>query len=150
VLEEILEHMLNDLRQFYKKENHNLVYLIINQSEMDSVMNSPAFEISNTSNQIILSNFLGIFNRFFRSNASLRLQKDFSVYFCVLSAAHVNDPTNKRGDIARKHFSERQRQKLGCASESETEIISRSGYFEIPLGYPFKNLSKFAPSTGGP
>jgi hypothetical protein len=58
-----------------------------------------------------------------------------------LSAAPVNDPTNKRGDIARKHFSERQRHKFGCASESETEIIFRSGCFEISLGYP---RNKFA------
>jgi hypothetical protein len=73
VLEESLEHMLNNLRQFYKKEDHNLVYLTINHSEMVSAMNSPAFEISNTSNQIILSHVLSMFNRFIRSIASLRL-----------------------------------------------------------------------------
>jgi hypothetical protein len=61
ILEEGLEHMLNNLRQFFKKEDHNLVYLTIYQSEMDSTMNSPAFEISNTSNQIIYPMFLALY-----------------------------------------------------------------------------------------
>ena len=81
VLEKSLEFMLNNLRHFYKPEDRNLVYLTIHQSEMESAMNSGAFELATTSNDIILSHVLGMFNRFIRSNASLRLEKDFSVYF---------------------------------------------------------------------
>ena len=104
VLEKSLEFMLNNLRHFYKPEDQNLVYLTIHQSEMESAMNSGAFELATTSNDIILSHVLGMFNRFIRSNASLRLEKDFSVYFRVLSAPHVNDFSNRRGVIIRQNF----------------------------------------------
>ena len=134
VLEKSLEFMLNNLRNFYKPEDQNLVYLTIHQSEMESAMNSGAFELATTSNDIILSHVLGMFNRFIRSNASLRLEKDFSVYFRVLSAPHVNDSSNRRGEIIRQKFCDKQKHKFGCASEEGPS--KRPGCFEIPLGYP--------------
>lgn len=133
VLEKSLEYMLDNLRMYYKPENKNLVYLTIHQSEMDSAMNSGAFEISSTTNAIILSHVLGMFNRFIRSNASLRLEKDFSVYFRVLSAAHVNDPLNRRGAIIREKFNKKQNYKFGCTVESS--VIKRKGCLEVPIGY---------------
>ena len=136
VLETSLEQMLDNLRTFYKAEDQNLVYITIHQSEMDSAMNSSAFEISTTSNDIILSHVLGMFNRFIRSNASLRLEKDFSVYFRVLSKAHVNDPSNRRGAIVREKFCKNKKHKFGCASE--TGSCKRAGCFEIPIGYAQK------------
>ena len=136
VLETSLEQMLDNLRTFYKAEDQNLVYITIHQSEMESAMNSSAFEISTTSNHIILSHVLGMFNRFIRSNASLRLEKDFSVYFRVLSRAHVNDPSNRRGAIIREKFCKNKKHKFGCASDSGP--CKRSGCFEIPIGYPQK------------
>ena len=66
VLETSLEQMLDNLRTFYKAEDQNLVYITIHQSEMESAMNSSAFEISTTSNHIILSHVLGMFNRIFQ------------------------------------------------------------------------------------
>ena len=134
VLEKSLEFMLNNLRNFYKPEDQNLVYLTIHQSEMESAMNSGAFELATTSNDIILSHVLGMFNRFICSNASLRLEKDFSVYFRVLSAPHVNDSSNRRGEIIRQKFCDKQKHKFGCASEEGPS--KRTGCFEIPLGYP--------------
>ena len=73
--------MLTNMREYYNKEDRNLVYITIFQSDMDSAINSSAFEFGNTNNDIILSHVLGMFNRFIRSNASLRLEKDFSVFF---------------------------------------------------------------------
>ena len=136
VLEKSLEQMLDNLRTFYKAEDQNLVYITIHQSEMDSAMNSAAFEISNTSNDIILSHVLGMFNRFIRSNASLRLEKDFSVYFRVLSRAHVNDSSNRRGAIVREKFCKNKKHKFGCASDNGS--CKRKGCFEIPIGYSQK------------
>ena len=130
ILEKSLEVMLDNLRKYYKPEDKNLVYCTIHQSEMDSAMNSGAFEISTTSNDVILSHVLGMFNRFIRSNASLRLEKDFSVYFRVLSAAHVNDPSNRRGAIVREKF---KNHKFGCAFEHLQ--TKRKGCLEVPLGY---------------
>ena len=133
VLEKSLEFMLDNLRLYYKPEDKNLVYLTLHQSEMDSAMNSGAFEISTTSNAVILSHVLGMFNRFIRSNASLRLEKDFSVYFRVLSAAHVNDASNRRGAIIREKFNKKQNYKFGCSEESS--VIKRKGCLEVPIGY---------------
>lgn len=133
ILEKSLEFMLDNLRLYYKPEDKNLVYLTLHQSEMDSAMNSGAFEISTTSNAVILSHVLGMFNRFIRSNASLRLEKDFSVYFRVLSAAHVNDASNRRGAIIREKFNKKQNYKFGCSEESS--VIKRKGCLEVPIGY---------------
>lgn len=139
VLEKSLEYMLNNLRQFYKEEDKNLVYLTIFQNDMDSAINSGAFEISSTNNNVILSHVLGMFNRFIRSNASVRLEKDFSVYFRVLSAAHVNHASNRRGAIIRDKFCDKNKT-YGCPFDDS--CTKRTGCDEIPIGY-FQNKLAF-------
>ena len=105
---------------------------------MDSGINSGAFEILTTNNNIILSHILGMFNRFIRSNASVRLEKDFSVYFRVLSAAHVNHASNRRGAVIRDKFCEKNKT-YGCPNNS---YVKRTGCDEIPIGY-FQNQLAF-------
>jgi hypothetical protein len=115
--------MLIDLKKYYNPDETNLVYLTIHQPGMVNALNSGAFSLQNDSTKKILSFALNLFNSFVNSQAEVRLNEGFQVYFKVLSYAHFQDPSNRRKTYTRT---------LGC----KTDDFKMSGCVEIPDGFP--------------
>jgi len=67
---------------------------------MQSAINSGAIELHHGSVAEILDYTISMFNRFLQSNAELRLDESFQIYFKVLSLPHVKYPHNRRGPTA--------------------------------------------------
>lgn len=111
----------------------------LNLSFFYSALNGGAFELQNDDMSKMVDYALTMLARFLNSNAELRLDESFTVYFKVLSVAHVNYPYHRR----------KQRPVLGCRSSRATinsmgKAIKRPGCLDFPDGYPsqptaFKN-----------
>jgi len=87
---------------------------------MQSAINSGAIELHKESINEIVDYTLAMFNRFLQSNAELRLEDSFKIYFKVLSLDHVTYPHHRRGPTA----------VLGCKKEQTIP-----GTLDCALGY---------------
>ncbi len=116
--------MLEDLKKYYNPEETNLVYLTIHQPGMINALNSGAFSLQGDSTKKILSFALNLFNSFVNSQAEVRLNEGFQVYFKVLSYAHYQDPNHRRKTQPART--------LGC----KTDSFQMSGCVEVPDGFP--------------
>ena len=116
--------MLEDLKKYYSPTETNLVYLTIHQPGMVNALNSGAFSLQGDSTNKILSFALNLFNSFVNSQAEVRLNEGFQVYFKVLSYAHVQDPNNRRKTPNART--------LGC----KTDNLEMNGCLEIDDGFP--------------
>ena len=104
VIESIFKFMLDHLRNFYKAEDRNLVYMTVFQKrDMATAMNSPAFELQSTTTDEITHHLMTMFNRFVNSNKEIRLDSEsFTIHFDVLSMDHVNSTFHRRGKQKKK------------------------------------------------
>ena len=124
ILQDVLQHMLEDLKKYYNPEETNLVYLTIHQPGMVNALNSGAFSLQHDTTDKILSFALNLFNSFVNSQAEVKLNEGFQVYFKVLSYAHYQDPNHRRKtQLART---------LGC----KTDDFNMTGCVEVPDGFP--------------
>jgi len=74
--------------------------MTIHSSGMQSAINSGAIELHKEPLNDIANYTLSMFNRFLQSNAELRLEDSFKIYFKVLSLEHVNYQNHRRGPLA--------------------------------------------------
>jgi len=107
ILEKVFKFILNNLRSYFKEEDHNVVYLDIFQSPMINALNSGGFLLSDDSNEIV-DRILGILYQFLNSdqNMDLELNDTFKVYINVLSVDHVNfqNKSKRNNKNYRKHY----------------------------------------------
>ena len=89
ILETAMSEMLTDLKQHFDAKETTLVYITMIQSGMLNALRSGAFDLHQSDNSSILHFVLNMFNRFINSNASLRLNSGFRVYFKTFSYNHV-------------------------------------------------------------
>lgn len=75
------------------------MYVTIHQQDMQSSINSGGFELQANEPQKMVNYALNMLNRFLNSNASLRLDNSFCIYFKVLSVQHVNYAFHRRGPL---------------------------------------------------
>ena len=124
VIESIFKFMLDHLRNFYKAEDHNLVYMtIVQKRDMSTSMNSPAFELQSTSTEDITHHLMTMFNRFVNSNEEIRLDcESFTIHFDVLSMDHVNSSFRQR-------VKQKKRNTYGCRKIS-SPFKTRPGEIE--------------------
>jgi len=87
---------------------------------MVSSINSGAIEMHKDSVSDILNYTMAMFNRFLQSNAELRLEDSFQIYFKVLSLDHVKYPNHRRGPNAI----------LGCKTDTTVP-----GTLDFEIGY---------------
>jgi len=73
--------------------------MTINSKEMQSSINSGAIELHRDSVEDIVNHTISMFSRFLQSNAELRLENSFQIYFKVLSLGHVQYPHHRRGPV---------------------------------------------------
>ena len=116
--------MLEDLKKYYNPSETNLIYLTIHQPGMVNALNSGAFSLQSDSTKKILSFALNLFNSFVNSQAEVRLNEGFQVYFKVLSYAHYQDPNHRRKTQPVRT--------LGC----KTDNFEISGCAELSDGFP--------------
>ena len=116
--------MLEDLKKYYNPEETNLVYLTIHQPGMLNALNSGAFSLQSDTTDKILSFALNLFNSFVNSQAEVRLNDGFQVYFKVLSYAHYLDPNHRRKTQPART--------LGC----KTDNFKMYGCAEVSDGFP--------------
>jgi len=67
---------------------------------MQSSINSGAIELHQETVKDVMNYTISMFNRFLRSNAEIRLEDSFKMYFKVLSLKHVKYPHHRRGPNA--------------------------------------------------
>lgn len=99
VLREAFEFMIKSLKNFYHANDRNIMYMTIYQNSMQSALNSGGFELHGNQPQNMVNYALNMLNRFLNSNATLKLDDSFCVYFKVLSVQHVNYTFHRRGPL---------------------------------------------------
>jgi hypothetical protein len=99
VLRNAFEFMINSLKNFYQENDRNIMYMTIYQDSMQSALNSGGFELHGNQPQNMVNYALNMLNRFLNSNATLKLDDSFCVYFKVLSVQHVNYAFHRRGPL---------------------------------------------------
>lgn len=124
ILANVLSHMIKDLQKYYDPKETNLVLLTIYQPGMTSALNSGAFSLQEESSKTILSYALNLFNRFVNSNADVKLNQGFKVYFKVLSYNHYLWPKTRVKPV-------RPKKTFGCKSDD----FRIKGCVDIPLGF---------------
>ena len=96
LLEKSFQFMINNLKNYYKQDETNLVYLTICQQSFENEIRSGAFELQAHEMETMVNYAMNMFNRFVNSHETMRLDKSFEVYFKILSTEHVNYPKNRR------------------------------------------------------
>jgi len=99
VLRAAFEFMIKSLKSFYNETDRNIIYMTIYQNSMQSALNSGGFELQSNQSQNMVNYALNMLNRFLNSNATLKLDNSFCVYFKVLSVQHVNHVHHRRGPL---------------------------------------------------
>jgi hypothetical protein len=94
VLQEGFNYILNNLRQFYDKNHHNIAYMTFYQEPMINGLNTGAFDIQENGSEMI-ERLLKMLNQFLISNQTLQVNKTFKVYVKVLSIDHMNFKKNQ-------------------------------------------------------
>ena len=98
ILDTVLSHILNEMRQFYQsstKEETNVVYITIKQPNMVSAIRSEGMNLKSPS-EAIVKHVLSSFYIFSQSQDNLRLEKEFNIYFKVLSHENVATGSKRR------------------------------------------------------
>ena len=109
ILEKVFKFILNNLREKFRSEDHNVVYLDLFQSPMINALNSGGFLLSDNSNEIV-DRILGILYQFLNSdqNLDLELNDTFKVYINVFSVDHVTyqkrTQRNPQRNRRKKHY----------------------------------------------
>lgn len=99
VLRQAFEFMIKSLKNFYPEDERNIMYMTIYQNSMQSALNSGGFELHGNQPQNMVNYALNMLNRFLNSNATIKLDDSFCVYFKVLSVQHVNYAFHRRGPL---------------------------------------------------
>ena len=99
VLRKAFEFMIKSLKNFYPEDERNIMYMTIYQNSMQSALNSGGFELHGNQPQNMVNYALNMLNRFLNSNATIKLDDSFCVYFKVLSVQHVNYAFHRRGPL---------------------------------------------------
>lgn len=128
ILDSILSHILNEMKQFYKKEETNVIYITIKQPTMTSPIRSQGMNL-NSPSEAIVKHILSTFYIFSNSEDTLRLDKGFNIYFKVLSHSNVI-----LGSKRRKAY---LNSKLGC---NETYFITGCIQIKESVQAQFENL----------
>lgn len=110
ILRIAFEFMIKTLKNFYSEEDKNIMYMTIYQDSMQSALNSGGFELHGNQPENMVNYSLNMLNRFLNSNATMKLDNSFCVYFKVLSVQHVNYAYHRRGPLMI----------VGCEGQSNT------------------------------
>jgi hypothetical protein len=110
ILRKAFEFMIKSLQKFYHANDKNIMYMTIYQDSMQSALNSGGFELHGNQPENMVNYSLNMLNRFLNSNATLKLDNSFCVYFKVLSVQHVNYAFHRRGPLMI----------VGCEGQSNT------------------------------
>lgn len=110
ILRKAFDFMIKSLKSFYPADDKNIMYMTIYQDSMQSALNSGGFELHGNQPENMVNYSLNMLNRFLNSNATLKLDNSFCVYFKVLSVQHVNYAFHRRGPLMI----------VGCDGQSNT------------------------------
>lgn len=132
ILEKAFFSVLENLKNFYKKEEENIIYMTLTQENLFNPFRTSPYLLQGNDTKQMVDHLMVNFNRFVNSNQSLPLlEKSFAVYFKVLSNAHVNHPNHRRKRVP-------IRATVGGASSN---IFLPGGVISIPKSYPdHKNI----------
>ena len=84
-------HILDEIKQFYNPEEHNIAYLTLHQKPMNSGLCTGSFDLqSPDSAGEITDRVLSMLAQYLLSNQSLALNDTFQVYLKILSMDHMD------------------------------------------------------------
>lgn len=83
-------HILDEIKSFYKPDDHNIAYLTLIQKPMVSALNTGSFDLQDPEAAAdITDRILSMLSQYLLSNQSLVLNETFEVYIKVLSIHHM-------------------------------------------------------------
>ena len=88
-------HILTNIKSFYKTEDHNIAFLTLYQEPMINGLNTGGFDIQESSIDMV-ERVLKMLEQFLVSNQSLRLNDTFKVYLKILSIEHLKFKANSK------------------------------------------------------
>ena len=121
---------MNNLKTYYDNnpEDENLIYVTINQSNMDGALRSGSYRLQTVDTARMVSDLLVMFERYLQSDRSVQLDSSFTVFFKVLSFEHIQYPKHRRKfePIGKR----RKIQAVGCR---ETKFdLGTQGLLDVP------------------
>lgn len=109
ILDKTLNKILEEMKNAYKSDETNVVYITIKQDKMVSAIRSQGVELKSPS-QAITKHVLSAFHIFAQSADTLRLDRSFNIYFKILSHDNVMAGSRRR----KRHLATR----LGDSNET--------------------------------
>ena len=135
-LEVGFDYIINEVRKFYKNEEHNIAFLTLYQQPMISGLNTGGFDIQESGTEIV-QRILKMLEQFLVSNQTLKLDDTFKVYLKVLSITHMNYQKNAKKRVHKKRTKEFYKRKKTYGGKQKP--IKRFNYYwalDVPENYP--------------
>ena len=135
------EHILQNIRTLYNKDDHNIAFLTLFQKPMINGLNTGGFDIQESSSEMV-QRVLSMLEQFLVSNQSLQLDDTFKVYLKVLSIRHMNQKKitkPKRGQKRTKDFYTNKKKPTRQLFGSRIKPIKKYNYFwalDVPNSFP--------------
>lgn len=95
-LENSLDTIIVKLKDYYPKNETNLLFITIMQGHMISPIRSAGIDLQKSDKVAITRHLMSMLSKFLNSNENLRLDQSFKVFFKVFCSDHVFDSTSRR------------------------------------------------------
>ena len=127
-------HILENIKRFYKSEDHNVAFLTLYQEPMINGLNTGGFDIQENPSDMV-DRVLKMLEQFLVSNQSLKLNKTFKVYLKVLSIEHMKFKNQIKQRIHPKRTQKFYKKHYGARSKT----CNKYNYYwalDVPNSYP--------------
>ena len=128
-------HILTNIKTFYKPEDHNIAFLTLYQEPMINGLNTGGFDIQETSFEMV-ERVLKMLEQFLVSNQTLRLNDTFKVYLKVLSIEHLKFKANFKQRIHPKRTKQFYKKKHFGARNKTLNQYNFFWALDVPDSYP--------------
>ena len=130
-------HILLNLKKFYKAEDHNIAFLTLFQEPMINGLNTGGFDIQESAFEMV-DRVLKMLEQFLVSNQTLKLDKTFKVYVKILSIEHIKDKNVKKQREHAKRTKKTYRKHYGARNKTQNKY---NYYWAIDVPNSFPNAS---------
>ena len=127
-------HILTNIKSFYKPEDHNIAFLTLYQEPMINGLNTGGFDIQESALEMV-ERVLKMLEQFLVSNQTLHLDDSFKVYLKILSIEHLKFKANSKPRIQQKRTHQFYKKHFGAYNE----ILKRYNFFwalDVPDSFP--------------
>ena len=128
ILAKTLTVVLTNIQYHSKDDKQSLLYFCISQDPLVSGIRSSVHALNENSIASMVKTFMSDFHRFLSSNAEMKLNETFTIYFHVASGKDLNRPTHRRKAIP-------VRSQVGAPPEGN-KFKLKGSLVDLPLGAP--------------